>query len=173
MKKESLSLLVGYLTNQMGLINKILKEIDNTNPSSKENTSHLAYLLHNFYCALEDVFQEIARTFENRIEDPSKYHRELLNRMQLDVPGIRPKLLSRESRLVLDELRGFRHVFRHAYDYELDPAKVKGLKHKLIIRWKCIEKDVDIFTGFLQNVAGIKESTDILSLRDVKKDRHR
>ncbi|MEK6730470.1 MAG: hypothetical protein AABY76_10675 [Planctomycetota bacterium] len=157
MKKESLSLLLGYLTNQMELLGRILKEVADTNPTSKEKTSHLAYLLHNLYCALEDVFQEIAKTFENRIEDPSKYHRELLNRMQLDVPEIRPKLLSRESRLVLDELRGFRHVFRHAYDFELDPEKVKGLKHKLIVYWARIEKDVDVFTGFLQNAAGIKK----------------
>ena len=158
MKKQTLSLLLGYLTNQMGLLKRILKEIDDTNPSSKENTSHLAYLLHNLYCALEDVFQEIARTFENCIEDPSKYHRELLNRMQLDVPGIRPKLLSRESRLVLDELRGFRHIFRHAYDYELDPDKVKSLKHKMLTHWKRLEKDVDIFIDFLQNAAGIKKT---------------
>ncbi len=157
MKKQALSLLLGYLTNQMGLLRRIIKEIEDANPSSKENTSHLAYLLHNLYGALEDAFLEIARTFENCIEDPSRYHRELLNRMQLDVPGIRPKLLSGESRIVLDELRGFRHVFRHAYDYELDPDKVKGLKHKLIIHWKCIEKDVAVFTGFLQNAAGIKK----------------
>lgn len=155
MKKESLSLLVGYLSNQMELLRRILKEVEDTNPSSKEKTSHLAYLLHNLYCALEDVFQEIAKTFENRIEDPSKYHRELLNRMQLDVPGIRPKLLSRESRLVLDELRGFRHIFRHAYDYELNPDRVKSLKHTMLAHWKRIEKDVGVFTGFLQKTAGL------------------
>ncbi|MBF8275040.1 MAG: hypothetical protein HW390_113 [Candidatus Brocadiaceae bacterium] len=39
MKKESLSLLLGYLTNQMELLRRILKEIDDTNPSSKEKTS--------------------------------------------------------------------------------------------------------------------------------------
>ena len=158
MKKESLSLLLGYLSNQMGLLRRILKEVEDTNPTSKEKTSHLAYLIHNFYCALEDVFQEIARTFENRIEDPSKYHRELLNRMQLDMPGIRPRLLSRESRLALDELRGFRHIFRHAYDYELDPDKVSGLKHKILTHWKHIEKDVEIFTDFLQHAAGVKRT---------------
>ena len=155
MKKESLSLLVGYLSNQMELLRRILKEVEDTNPSSKEKTSHLAYLLHNLYCALEDVFREIAKTFENRIEDPSKYHRELLNRMQLDVPGIRPKLLSRESRLVLDELRGFRHIFRHAYDYELNPDRVKSLKQKMLAHWKRIEKDVAVFTEFLQKTAGL------------------
>lgn len=157
MKRESLAILLGYLTNQMGLLERILKEVHATNPSNKEKTSHLAYLLHNLYCALENIFQEIAKSFENRMEDPSKYHRELLKRMQLDVPGIRPKLLSKESYHILDELRGFRHIFRHSYDYELAPDRVKSLKHKLLTNWKCIEKDVAVFTSFLQNAARVKK----------------
>ena len=78
-------------------------------------------------------FQEIAKTFENKVEDPAKYHRELLKRMYMDIPGIRPKSLSLESYHALDELRGFRHIFRHAYDYELDPERVDSLKQKIVV----------------------------------------
>ncbi|GFP23827.1 hypothetical protein HKBW3S09_01292, partial [Candidatus Hakubella thermalkaliphila] len=78
------------------------------------------------------------------------YHRELLKRMQLDVPGIRPRLLSKESYLILDELRGFRHIFRHSYDYELAPDRVKSLKQKILTNWRYIERDLDIFIDFLQ-----------------------
>lgn len=150
MKKEPLAILLSYYTNQMELMKKILKGIKVTQPSDKEKTSHLGYLLHNLYCALEDLFQEIARTFENRIEDLSKYHRELLKRMQLDVRGIRPKLLSKESYLILNELRGFRHIFRHSYDYELAPDRVKDLKQKILTNWGLIEKDLKVFMDFLQ-----------------------
>jgi len=120
MRKEPIAILLGYFTAQMELIEGILKEIYDTKPSKRAETTHLAYLLHNLYCSLEDIFQEVAKTFENKVEDPAKYHRELLKRMYMDVPGIRPKLLSRESYCTLDELRGFRHIFRHAYGYELD-----------------------------------------------------
>ncbi len=150
MKKGSLAILLGYFTNQMELMERMLKEIKVTQSSDREKTSHLGYLLHNLYCAMEDLFQEIAKTFENRIEDLSKYHRELLKRMQLNMPGIRPRLLSKESYLILDELRGFRHIFRHSYDYELAPDRVKDLKQKILTDWRYIERDLNVFIDFLQ-----------------------
>lgn len=103
----------------------------------------------------EDYFktlaEEIAKTFENKVEDPAKYHRELLKRMYMDIPGIRPKLLSQESYRVLDEIRGFRHIFRHAYDYELDQERVDNLKQKIIMNWDHIKKDMHCFMSFLQD----------------------
>jgi len=150
MKKEPLVILLSYFSNQIELMERMLEEIGVTQPSDREKTSHLGYLLHNLYCAIEDLFQEIAKTFENRIEDVSKYHRELLKRMQLNMPGIRPRLLSKESYLFLDELRGFRHVFRHSYDYELASDRVKDLKHKTLPNWRHIERDLNVFMDFLQ-----------------------
>lgn len=152
MRKEAAAILLGYFTNQMELIDGILKEIHATKPSKRAETTHLAYLLHNLYCSVEDIFQEIAKTFENKVEDPAKYHRELLKRMYTDIPGIRPKLLSSESYHTLDELRGFRHIFRHAYDYELDPERVDSLKQKIIVKWDYIKKDMHSFMSFLQDI---------------------
>lgn len=68
------------------------------------------------------------------------------------IPGIRPKLLSQESYRVLNELRGFRHIFRHAYDYELDPERVDSLKQKIAVKWDYIKKDMHSFMSFLQDV---------------------
>ncbi|MBI1987792.1 MAG: hypothetical protein HYS70_05545 [Nitrospinae bacterium] len=150
MKKENIALLLGYLRSQKEVINKILLEIKEKLPYNKENTVYLGYLFHNFYCAFEDLFQEIAKTFENRIEDPSRYHRELLKRMHIEVPGIRPFLLSEESYRIMDELRGFRHIFRHSYDYELSPKKIEDLKELLLKRWEIIDKDLTIFGEFLE-----------------------
>ena len=53
--------------------------------------------------------------------------------MRLDIEGIRPRLLSEESFKILDELRGFRHVFRHAYSYELEHERVLKLADKASI----------------------------------------
>lgn len=80
----------------------------------------LGYQLHNLYCAFEDLFKIVAAAFENHIEDKSRYHLELLKRMAIPIEGIRPALLSQESYTLLDNLRSFRHFFRHAYSYELD-----------------------------------------------------
>jgi hypothetical protein len=112
----------------------------------------LGYLLHNLYCALEDLFLEIAKTFENQIEDPSRFHKALLKRMMITVPKIRPQVLSRQSHRVLDELRGFRHVFRHAYGYALDTDKVVILKASVEKHWNTILADLDVFKIFLQTI---------------------
>jgi uncharacterized protein YutE (UPF0331/DUF86 family) len=151
MKQENLAVLLGYLANQLKVINRLLADIRVTDPQNKEKTSHLGYQLHNLYGALEDLFQEIARTFENRVEDSSRYHRELLKRMALEIPGIRPAVLSAESHSLLNELRGFRHVFRHAYDYELAPGRLRELKARLLGNWPQVEGDLKAFQAFLSD----------------------
>lgn len=151
MKKEHIAILSGYLANQKSIIRRLLEEIHSTEPENPEKISHLAYQLHNLYSALEDFFQEVARTFENRLEDPTRYHRELLKRMAMEIPGIRPPVLSPASHALLNELRGFRHVFRHAYDYQLSPAKLEALKGKVLAEWDSVTRDLQIFQDLLRN----------------------
>ena len=86
----------------------------------------MGYQLHNLYGAFEQLFEEVARFFENRVDD-TRYHADLIRRMRLHIHGIRPALLSEGTAGDLDELRRFRHLFRHAYGTELDSIKVGDL----------------------------------------------
>lgn len=104
-----------------------------------------AYKLHNLYSAYEDMFKLTARFFENQIEDLSRYHRDLLKRMTIKIEGIRPALISQESFKILDELRGFRHVFRHAYNYELDGERILKLAEKTAKLKETFQKDYERF----------------------------
>lgn len=47
--------------------------------------------------------------------------------MSLNIEGVRPALISEDTFVLLDELRAFRHFFRHAYNYEIRYQKVKPL----------------------------------------------
>ena len=47
--------------------------------------------------------------------------------MFLDMTPVRPRVLPEELRRVLNDLRGFRHLFRHAYDFQLDPRRLEVL----------------------------------------------
>ncbi len=104
----------------------------------------MGYQLHNLYGAFEQLFEEVARFFENRIDD-AKYHADLIRRMQLEIRGIRPALLSEATASDLDELRRFRHLFRHAYTMDLDPAKVAGLADKVPGIRSAFEQDFERF----------------------------
>lgn len=56
----------------------------------------LADILCNTYTGVETGLVRIARTFENHL-DPEHWHRELLHKMKVEVPGIRPTVLSHST----------------------------------------------------------------------------
>jgi hypothetical protein len=79
----------------------------------------IGYLLHSFYNGCENIFNSIARFFENDL-GPQFWHKDLLKRMNLEIPGIRPKLIDDELYHLFDDFRAFRHKFRHLYSFQLD-----------------------------------------------------
>lgn len=148
MEKEKLSILKAEINYQTTEIEKIIQKIEDRKKENMEDEKileSLAYQLHNLYCAFEDLFKIIARFFENNIEDPSRYHIELLNRMTLDIEGVRPQLLSKELAHSLDDLRAFRHFFRHAYTYEIDRKKIDLLLEKVNFLKSNYGKEIESF----------------------------
>ena len=83
--------------------------------------------MHNIYNALENCFTQISLGFENHVRDKTRWHRELLDKMFLNIKSLRPAVLPEDLRSVLGDLLGFRHLFRHAYDFKLDKSKTVAL----------------------------------------------
>jgi hypothetical protein len=124
-EKKELTVLKAEIKAQIEEIQHIYERLDERKKRrGKAVTESIGYQLHNLYCAFEDLFEIIAKTFENHIHDKNKYHTELLKRMTISIEGVRPSLLSQERFVLLDNLRSFRHFFRHAYTYDLDERKV-------------------------------------------------
>ena len=116
---------------------------------SAEGIDSMGYQLHNLYGAFEQLFEEVARFFENQI-DEVRYHADMIRRMQLEIQGIRPALLSAETASDLDELRRFRHLFRHAYAAELDPDKVADLAAQAVRTQRAFARDFERFLARLR-----------------------
>lgn len=152
MEKAKLAILEAELSKQRQEIDKIYAKIEERRSKINNETGieSLAYQLHNLYCAYEDLFKIVATTFENNIEEGTTWHKELIRRMTISIKGIRPNLICEESMNLLSELRSFRHFFRHAYGYELDPKKVKLVLEKAIRSRETFAKDVTKFLGNLK-----------------------
>lgn len=90
----------------------------------------IGYFLHCFYSGCENIFRSIARFFENDL-GPESWHSDLLKRMKLDIESYRPALIDEELYVLLEDFRGFRHVFRHAYSFELDWERERLVARKL------------------------------------------
>lgn len=127
------------------------ENIDST--TSEENLILIGYYLSGLYSNFEDIFLKVAKEFENKLEEPTKWHLEILNRMALEIEEIRPPLISKRSKACLDELRKFRHVFRFSYSYELDWEKMLIV----IKRWNegshIVYQDIKNFLNYLDKVA--------------------
>ena len=115
------------------------------NPMPDELVESIGYWLHNLYCAYEDLFKIVCSFWENNISSASGYHTSRLKRMVFAIEGIRPALLSDDSFRVLDELRAFRHVFRHAYSHGLDEERIAALLNKIKSSRSTIENDLRSF----------------------------
>lgn len=89
-----------------------------------------AYQLVRFFNIIEQMGLRIAKAFENHIDDERGWHAQLVHRLSIAVPGMRPALYQKEILPALRDLRGFRHVVTHAYDLELDAERLGiVLKH--------------------------------------------
>jgi hypothetical protein len=112
---------------------------------SREMIDSAGYWMHNLYCAFEDLFKQVSAFWENNLSSDGDYHVNLLKRMMVNIKDIRPPLLFLDSYGYLNELRGFRHVFRHAYSYGLDDERVTYLIRKTISKKATILADLSKF----------------------------
>ena len=151
MEEERLNLLSATIRAQNEEIERIFDKIEDRRRGEGEATlESLAYQLHNLYCAFEDLLKLVADSFENHIEARAHYHRTLLWRMKIPIEGVRPALLSETSHKLLDSLRAFRHVFRHAYSYELDPKKLALVVEDALKLKGLYQGEIDHFLKQLQ-----------------------
>lgn len=153
MEPVSLKVLQAEVEAQLKKIEQVYAELEDRagqmRPDTPGQIESTAYQLHNLYSAIEDLLKIVAKAFENSITDLSRWHTELLRRMTLDIQGVRPALLSTESADLLNELRAFRHFFRHTYSVRLDFRRVE--QNLLIARQvrPLLPRDVIAFLGSL------------------------
>ncbi len=72
--------------------------------------------------------------------------------MCLNIPNIRPPVISCKLKNDLQDYRSFRHLVRNIHTYNINPEKIKPLVQKLPSLLKCINKDLKLFNKFLQTI---------------------
>lgn len=118
---------------------------DGLAPDYPERLESVAYQLHNFYSAIEDLLKIVATYFENSVTDSAQWHSLLLKRMTQPVQGVRPAAISSESYALLNALRAFRHFFRHAYGVPIDFAQLQSNLQKAQQLKPLLDQDIENF----------------------------
>jgi hypothetical protein len=138
---------------------KHAKAVERTRQSPEDDLLWAAtgYTIHNIYCLFENYFLRISKFFENGL-DSSSWHAELVDRMCIDIPGLRPRLFNESFARRIDTLRRFRHAFRNMYQSELDPRRISILNDDV----PAIIADFKLWHNtFMQSLSTIAEGLQV------------
>ncbi len=145
--------LLEYFEKQTSLIKKLYDELIVVDVSIYDKTFLFSLRAQQFYTAIEALFKQIAKSFENHLETMTNFHREMLLRMKTEVPKIRPAVISSQSFALLNKVRAFRDFILHAYDCELDEDELRLVQSKLIKEYAHVENDLQNFRSYIKKLA--------------------
>ncbi|MBI5303738.1 MAG: hypothetical protein HY868_16500 [Chloroflexi bacterium] len=118
----------------------------------KDETFYLdstALNLHGFYNGVEQLFEWIAKEFDDTVPSGSAWHRQLLAQMQIAVPTVRPAVIRPTTRLALEKYLGFRHIVRNLYTWDFDVKRMTSLVDDLPQVLLDLQTDLEQFRDFL------------------------
>ncbi|MBP1853394.1 hypothetical protein [Rhizobium halophytocola] len=97
--------------------------------------SAVALGVHNVYNGIEHLLTGIARDIDGAVPTGPAMHQDILDQMAAGIAGIRPALLTESLYSSLIELKGFRHLVRHKYGFDLKPDRVVENVERMLATW--------------------------------------
>ena len=130
-----------------------LKQLTNQSEAIYQEAfvNSIALNLQGIYTGIERIFQVIAKEIDLRVPTGDKWHRDLLEQMTVDIPNVRNAVITEETRLILDELRRFRHVVRSAYSFQLDKEKVLVIASQISNFHQVFINEIQLFCNSLNS----------------------
>ena len=113
----------------------------------------VALNLHGFYAGLERLFEMVAAGIDGNVPRGENWHQTLLEQMVAEVPSVRPAVIREETRQMLDEYRGFRHIVRNVYAFRFDLVKIQKLVQEAPGVLSRVRAELLAFADFLDQQA--------------------
>ena len=110
----------------------------------------VALNLHDFYNGLERIFERIAENIDEIKPEGLNWHQEILRQMAMEIPKVRPAVISQDLREELDKYRAFRHIVRNIYAHNFRIDKIKDLMGNIDKVLNKLEENLQVFCEFLE-----------------------
>lgn len=156
---RSVDILLGQVAAGMEVLSRIEEHLDgfitNSIPSMGRTTVSAIVVsdaLVRYYTAVETLFLRISRFFENSL-DSSRWHSDLLERMVLTIPNIRPPVIGHSTHSALRELMRFRHFSRYYVELEYDWDRLDFLLLKYHALKSSLMADLSVFENLLKKMS--------------------
>ena len=125
------------------------KDFSDRNESKNYDLVIFSNIISDYYTCLETAFVRISKFFENNL-DSDRWHKQLLENMRIEIPGIRQAVINGKTYDILSEFLRFRHFKRYYYDYNYDRDRMIFLEKKLLQSIPMVKKDLAAFNTFLE-----------------------
>lgn len=112
----------------------------------------VALNLHSFYNGLEQLMELVAEEMDGGTLGGDAWHAELLRQMVLELPSVRPAVLSADTAQSLDEYRKFRHRVRNIYATRLNADLMAHLVDQLPPTWQQVRSELLAFADFVERL---------------------
>lgn len=104
--------------------------------------------IHNVYNGVEDILLSLANDVDGLVPKGPSMHQDVLDQMSAEIAGIRPAMLDPKLYESLSELKGFRHLVRHRYGFDLKTDKVQENLHRAR----------EAFPSFVEAIASLEKT---------------
>jgi len=158
---EGYVVLATRIRKELADLERVVSRVEGAIDAARERTQDqdfyidsAALNLHDIYAGLERVFQQIATTVDNSVPSGKEWHRDLLRQMNVEIPDLRPTVLSDDTLSALDEFLRFRHVVRNVYAFSFDPGQIERLVKLVHPAFMQARGELLVFAHFLEQVGG-------------------
>jgi len=117
----------------------------------------VALNLHGFYAGIERLLEIVTEGVDQTKPSGANWHRELLQQLSAEIPSVRPAVLSSGCRDLLDRYRGFRHVVRNVYTFNLDPEQIGLLIQQLQPTMVQVSQELLLFADLLEQLVSSED----------------
>lgn len=152
-------------TSQLTFISKITEELNEIENLVKraymgweraKNTNDDLYLdsvslnLHAIYSGFEKIFELISKNIDKSMPSGESWHMELLKQMETEIQQVRPPVITKQTFDLLNEYRGFRHIVRNVYTYNISYKKLTPLIDDLQVTFDNVKTEIHQFIKLLE-----------------------
>jgi len=125
-------------------VNRGLLEKCRTQSPDTVEIAAMAAILHSFYTGIENLFKRITLETGGAMPHSEFWHGDLLESMRT-VMSERPAVIGDELRARLKGYLDFRHVFRHAYTFEMNWSRMAPLALGMEETLRILKDEVNAF----------------------------
>ncbi|PKM79411.1 MAG: hypothetical protein CVU88_05925 [Firmicutes bacterium HGW-Firmicutes-13] len=112
-----------------------------------------ASILSDFYMAIERIFKLIAKEIDDQLPEGDEWHKKLLRQMSVEIPLIRPAVITKTLFYKLEDYLKFRHLVRNIYGFQLEYNRFNYLIKDMNSVAAEVAEQVKSFLNDMQDIA--------------------